>query len=190
MAFKKLSNENRRLPLVSLIDLIFILLIFFIVTSTMIRLTRGESRLHIPTPKNEPGEAQILIQIIDENNYLWLDHTAIDTLYRHNRLLRKPADARAKVDLLLEKMTLNTEALMLRLDNLQESLSNGLKKEYFVLIRCPEALPYFYATHIVERLVHNPYVEFGCVAGELEDIRSSKNLFIEGNVLQIDFARE
>lgn len=187
MAFRKLTLTDRRPPLVSLIDLIFILLIFFIITSIMIRLTRGESKLYIPTPKNEPGEAQILIQIIDEKKYLWLDHTAIDTLYRYSYLLKQPTNPRAKVELLAGKMTLDEEALFARLQQLKESLSSRLKKEYFVLIRCPEYLPYFHATRIIEKLVDNPYIEFGCVSGTLEEIRSSKNLFIEGNVLQIDF---
>ncbi len=188
MAFRRLTRDNRRLPLVSLIDLIFILLVFFIVSSVMIRLTRGESKLYIPTPKNEPGEAQILIQIIDDENYLWLDHTAIDTLYRYSFLLRNPNDAAAKIDLLAQRMTLNPEALWERLARLKGSLSGGVKKEYFVLIRCPEYVPYFYVTRIIEKLVDNPYLEFGCVAGDIEDIRSSKKLLVEGNVLQIDFS--
>jgi len=62
-----------------------------------------------------------------------------------------------------------------------------LKKEYFVLIRCPENLPYYYATRIIEKLVDNPYIDYGCVSGSIEDIRTSKNILVEGNVLQIDF---
>jgi len=187
MALRKLVHGSRRVPLVSLIDLIFILLIFFVITSIMIRLTRGESKLYIPTPTNEPGEAQILIQIIDENNSLWLDHTAIDTLYRYSHLLSPGGEPRAKVDLLLARMTIDEESLAGRLTRLRESLAGGLKKEYFVLIRCPENLPYYYATRIIEKLVDNPYIDYGCVSGSIEDIRTSKNILVEGNVLQIDF---
>lgn len=190
MGFRKLTHENRRAPLYSLIDLIFILLIFFVITSIMIRLTRGESKLYIPTPKNEPGEAQILIQIIDEKTSLWLDHTAIDTLRRYSLLLSRSdpeQSARAKVDLLLAKMTLDNDELTTRLDRMKASLTQSLKKEYFVLIRCPEYLPYVAVTRIIERLVDNPFIEYGCVSGSIEDIRSSKNFLVDGNVLQIDF---
>ncbi len=187
MAFRKLHHENRRVPLYSLIDLVFILLIFFIITSIMIRTTRGEAKLYIPTPKNEPGEAQILIQIIDDKTCLWLDHTAIDTLRRHSYMIPRADDLGAKVDLLLRKMTLDNAALSLRLSRLKESIAESVKKEYFVLIRCPEYLPYVAATRIIEKLVDNPYIEYGCVSGSLQDIRSSKSILIDGNVLQIDF---
>lgn len=187
MAFKKKPVDNRKIQMISLIDLIFILLLFFIITSVMVNLTRGESKLYIPTPKNEPGEAQILIQIIDENRYLWLDHTAIDTLYEYSEALPNPKDVRAKIDLLVEKMTLDQDALFARLEELLESSNSATKKDYFVLIRCPNALPYHYAISIVERLADNPYFEYGCLAGSLDDMRASKTLKIEGNVLQIDF---
>ena len=128
MAFKKKPPDNRKIQMVSLIDLIFILLLFFIITSVMVKLTLGESKLYIPTPTNEPGEAQILIQIIDENRYLWLDHTAIDTLYEYSEALPNPKDVRAKIDLLVEKMTLDQDALFARLEELLESSNSSTKK--------------------------------------------------------------
>lgn len=184
MAFRKVVHDNRRLTLVSLIDLIFILLLFFIITSVMIKLTKGESKLYIPTPKNEPGEAQILIQIIDEDEYLWLDHRAIDTLRRNDDRHKTP---REKIALLVDEMKVDKAGLYERLENLLSSTKTSLSREYFVLIRCPNFLPYFYATNIIEKLVDNPYFEYGCVAGTIEEILSSKNIHLEGNVLQIDF---
>ena len=186
MAFRKLSQERRSVPLTSLIDLIFILLIFFIISSIMMKLTKGESKLYIPTPINEPGEAQVLIQILDQDNYLWLDHSAIDTLLFYRNQLPNQKDSRGKVDLLLDKMTINSEMLYDRLANLAESSNFQRNREYFIMIRCPDHLPYYYATDIIERLVDNPNFEYGCVAGSIEDIKASKNIVVQGNIIQID----
>jgi len=187
MAFRREIIHERRVPLVSLIDLIFILLIFFIVTSVMVRLTKGEAKLYIPIPKNEPGEAQILIQIIDGDRYLWMDHTAIDTLNRYSYLFKSSNTPANKIDLLLSKMTLNGETLFARVAKLKEALNMIERKEYFILIRCPDRLPYFYATNIMETLAGNPYLEYGCVAGAIDDLRNSRNFVVQGNILQIDF---
>jgi len=186
MAFRRLAADRRKIQLVSLIDLIFILLIFFIIASILIKLTKGESRLYLPTPVNEPGEAQILIQILDQDNYLWLDHTAIDTLAFYSYRLPSPVDNRAKVDLLLNKMTRDRDQLFAQIENLKEESNFQSTREYFVLIRCPDHVPYHYATSIIERLSENPNFEYGCVAGSIEDIRSSKNIYAEGNIIQID----
>jgi hypothetical protein len=55
------------------------------------------------------------------------------------------------------------------------------------MIRCPDNLPYARAVGIIEKLVDLPNFEYGCVSGTLDDLRHSKNIRAEGNVLQIDF---
>jgi len=187
MAFRKLTQAHRKIQLVSLIDLIFILLIFFIISSVMIKLTRAEAKLYIPTPKNEPGEAQILIQIIDQDRYLWIDHSAIDTLNQRSYKLRRPLRQEEKVDLLLRRMAINSEELKRRLTGLRQVALARPNSGYFILIRCPEEKPYFYATNIIEKLVDTPNLEYGCVAGSIDEIRTNSRLEIEGNVIQIDF---
>lgn len=186
MAFRKINHGNRKIQLVSLIDLIFILLIFFIMTSVLIKISKGEAKLYIPTPKNEPGEAQVLIQILDEDSYLWIDHTAIDTLYRYRSRLTDYDNVRAKVDLLLDKLLVDTVGLNERLEGLESASSRRLNKEYFILIRCPDNLPFHYATEIVEKLVGNPTFEYGCVSGTVADLRESQNFSIRDNIIQID----
>ncbi len=187
MAFRKLTQEDRRIQLVSLIDLIFILLIFFIITSILIKLTRGEAQLYIPTPKNEPGEAQVLVQILDDENYLWVDHTAIDTLNQYTYRRKAPITTKAKVDVLLSKMTLDSTGLQRRIDHLVAESKDRPDKDYFVLIRCPDYLPYHYATSVVEKLVDAPNFEYGCVAGTIDDIKNSKKISVGSNVIEIDF---
>ncbi|MFQ5650488.1 MAG: biopolymer transporter ExbD [bacterium] len=186
MAFRRLSLGNRKIQMISLIDLIFILLIFFIITSILIKLTKGEARLYIPTPKNEPGEAQVLVQILDDQKYLWVDHTAIDTLNYYTYKRRNALSTEAKVDVLLQKMTLDSAALQQRIYKLVADAREQPNKDYFVLIRCPDYLPYHHATKIVEKLVDAPNFEYGCVAGTIEEIKNSRNIHVAGNVIQID----
>lgn len=189
MPFRKLTQENRKIQLVSLIDLIFILLIFFIITSVLIRLTKGESKLFIPTPKNEAGEAQIFIQMLDEYNSLWIDHTAIDTLNLYTYKLNTPVNNEKKVNILLEKMTLNETELNLRIDKLKRESRKYPGKEYFVIIRCPEELPYNLSMNIFEKFIDTPNIEYGCLAGSIDDVLNESNILVKGNVIQIDFQK-
>lgn len=187
MAFRKLSPANRKIQLVSLIDLIFILLIFFIITSVLIKLVRGESQLYIPTPKNEPGEAQILIQILDEDRYLWIDHTAIDTLNSHTyKLLGKVSHAQ-KASILLEKMSFDSTGFFERIESLKKESSLQPHKAFFVLIRCPEDKPYYYATNIIEHFLGLPNLEYGCLEGSIDDVLAKGKINVHRNTIQIDF---
>ena len=173
--------------MMSLIDLIFILLIFFIISSILTRMTDGEAQLYLPTPKNEPGETQVLIQIIDEDSYVWLDHTAIDTLLHYSENGTKRLSTKAKVDLLVEKMGLDSRSLGRRLERLKQDVNAKPDIDYFVLVRCPEDKPYYYATNVIEKLVDSPHFQYGCVGGSIDDLRTNSDIFIEGNVIQIDF---
>ena len=76
MAFKKKRRPKERVELVSLIDMVFILLVFFLVTSFVIRMPIQERSVSIPTPENKLGRAQIVIQYIDEERVFWLDEQA------------------------------------------------------------------------------------------------------------------
>lgn len=186
MAFKKISHANKKLQMVSLIDLIFILLIFFIITSIMIKLSKGEAKLYVPTPKNEPGEAQIFIQIVDENRYLWVDHTVIDTLNLYSYKLPRPVSDAYKVDLLVNKMTVDSEGLSLKMAQLKQTAQSHPNEEYFVLIRCPQDKPYYLVTDIIEQLVDTPHFQYGCIEGSVDDLRRSR-VFAQANVFEIDF---
>ncbi len=187
MAFKKALPEQRKLQLVSLIDLIFILLIFFIISSILIRLSEGEARLYLPTPKNEPGEAQILIQILDRDNYIWLDHTAIDTLYHYSATSKKALATQSKMAVLIDKMRVTRAGLIERIEQLKQEGRLNPARDYFVLVRCPHDKPYYYATDIIEDFADLPNFEYGCVAGTVRDLAQSDDVYIEGNVIEIAF---
>ena len=187
MAFRKLIHEQRQIQMVSLIDLIFILLIFFIITSILIKMSSGESKLYIPTPKNELGEAQIFIQMLDEHRSLWIDHTAIDTLNLYTYKLEAPINNEKKVNVLLDKMTLNKAALNDRIAELKQDSRKQPNKDYFVIIRCPEYLPYYLAMNIFEKFTDTPNIQYGCLEGSIDNIRHESNIVVKGNVIQIDF---
>ena len=173
--------------MVSLIDLIFILLIFFIITSILVRMSDGEARLYLPTPKNEPGEAQILIQIVDNDEYVWLDHTAIDTLYHYMDEGSVRFGTAGKLSLLLDKMRVNAAELNRRFELLKKASLAKPVNDYFVLVRCPEDKPYTYATDIIEKVADLPNFEYGCVGGSLTELQNSRDVHIEGNVIEIAF---
>jgi len=187
MAFRKPLPDRRKLQMVSLIDLIFILLIFFIITSILVRMSDGESRLYLPTPKNEPGEAQILIQIIDDDQYVWLDHTAIDTLYHYTDGGNVHLATADKLSMLLDKMRVNESELNRRIELLKQDKLTTSVSGYFVLVRCPQELPYYYATDILEKVADLPNFEYGCVGGSLAELQNSKDVYIEGNVIEMAF---
>ena len=84
-------------------------------------------------------------------------------------------------------MVVNVAGLKDRFKDLESLSGRQLNKEYFVLIRCPDNLPFHYATELVEMLVRNPNFEYGCVSGTISDIKESKKFSIRGNVVQIDF---
>ncbi len=187
MAFKREAPHGRKLQMVSLIDLIFILLIFFIISSILIRMTDGEAQLYLPTPKNEPGETQVMIQIIDADSYVWLDHTAIDTLLHYSENGTRRLSTEAKVDLLVDKMSLDSRRLGQRIERLKQEVNAKPDLDFFVLVRCPDELPYYFATNVVEKLVDSPHFQYGCVGGSIADLRASSDIFIERNVIQIEF---
>ncbi len=76
MAFKKRLGRIKEVQLVSCMDMIFNLLIFYLVTSYVVSNTKAEKRFVFPTPKVEVGTAEIFIQWLDESNVFWMDQSA------------------------------------------------------------------------------------------------------------------
>jgi biopolymer transport protein ExbD len=72
---RKISQKNRRKNsgLMSLIDVVFLLLIFFLVVSVFVNSEVKEYSVNVSTPINEEGMANILIQITDNGDYYFMD---------------------------------------------------------------------------------------------------------------------
>lgn len=72
MAFRSMEQPKRRISLMGLIDVIFLLLIFFLVTS-IVQPGMQEHEVRLPTPTNERGKANVLIQIVEPDQFVYLD---------------------------------------------------------------------------------------------------------------------
>jgi biopolymer transport protein ExbD len=179
MAQQRWNSEKRKAQLHSLIDMAFILLIFFLVTSMMAKMGGQEQKLSIPTPENQPGRAQIVIQIISADEYWFLDESARETaedIFRRYPFLPMPQQiemimngfASAKCD----RITLFDKTARLK------AVADKNDNSYFVLIRCPDELPYYHVMDIIQALSGSPNIKYGCVGGKLADITAAAKIKI------------
>jgi biopolymer transport protein ExbD len=182
MAFKKLKRHKENVELVSLIDMIFILLVFFLVTSYVIRTSLEERSLYIPTPENTLGRTQILIQIIDGEKAFWLDETAsavVSSIEEEFGYL-SPEGLRTRIlNTLAENNVYSFERLQQAMQGLKSRAQRDPAARFFVLIRCPDEVPYASVLHLITFLMDTPYrnIRYGCVAGRLNDILQCKKIY-------------
>jgi biopolymer transport protein ExbD len=180
------GNERRRLALISLMDVVFILLIFFLVSVFFSSLPNEERKLFIPTPKNEPGSAQVLIQLIDDESFFYIDPLVTETLVNDiTRIDNRGGSLAEKRNVLLRRCTFPMRDERSGLNNLVEKI-NGLtdhanlhpEEEYFVIIRCPGELPYSRVIELIQFLGRSTYknIQYGCVGGTISDISGSKKI--------------
>ena len=185
---KKLKggNEKRRMSLISLMDVVFILLIFFLVSVFFSSLPNEERKLFIPTPKNEAGSAQVLVQLIDDESFFFIDPRVTERLVNDITAIdRRGGSMAEKRNVLLRNCIFPMRDEVKYENNLYAKL-NGLvdhadthpEEEYFVIIRCPDDLPYSKVIEIIEILSAAKYqnVQYGCVGGTITDIRNSRRI--------------
>ena len=189
MAFRTQKSDFRKVQLVSLIDMIFILLVFFMVTVTVVRLTIKEQKLPVPTPISERGRAQIVIQLLDNGDFLWLDDRATALISKTISTVEKRFSYLSPSELNQKK---TKEALRILLNNnifhgnqMEKKLKLLLKKansdpssQYFVLLRSPDKIPYYKIINIIQKFNSARYqnILYGCVGGNLKDIKNSKSV--------------
>jgi biopolymer transport protein ExbD len=181
--FIKISDRNKeKIELVSLIDMIFILLVFFLVTSFVIKLNLQERSLYVPTPKNVLGRAQLLIQFVDENRIFWLDEEASTVVESIEENYGYLSDASLR-DRILSNLTSNNIISLNQMDSKINHLISAANQDpftnYFILIRCPNELPYFHVIDVIEKLSSTKYrnIKYGCVGGTFDDIRYCKRIY-------------
>ena len=163
-------------------DMIFILLVFFLVTSFVIRTSYQERSLYVPTPKNTLGRAQILIQFIDEDHVFWMDETASNmvTQIERNYGYLSPVHLRNKIlSDLISKNTLSLDELDVKLENLKTRAEKDPFANFFVLIRSPNEMPYFRIVNIIARLSNTKYgnIKYGCVGGTIAQLKKCKRIY-------------
>ena len=179
MANRKFQFERRKPQLHSLVDMSFILLLFFLITSMIAQLTRTEQKMSIPTPKNERGRAQILVQFISEDEVLYLDESAsavakrIFTDYAYESL---STQINRVINEFMSTFTPDRAELFDRLDQLKAAAQKNPRANYFVVIRCPDDLPYFHVIDVMQAISGLPNIQCGCVGGTINDIRNAQNI--------------
>jgi len=181
MALRSSFIRREKVELISLIDMIFILVVFFLLTNFVIKMPIQERRLGIPTPKNERGTAQILIQIMDRDRVFWLDESDYGFIRQtHNENSFRSASRRRDIILrqLVQRNTYNTVRLNQRFEQLREMVKTKPNALYFIMIRCPNEIPYHRVvdiiTHITE--IEEGNLKYGCIGGTMDDILSCREI--------------
>lgn len=193
MSFRKKKPQKETIELVSLIDMIFILLVFFLVTSFAIKMPLQERSLMVPTPENKPGRAQILIQIIDENHIFWLDESANrDVVTWNQELFYLLGDQKNReiINRLIKKNSLELRDFQYKLKLFIQDAKLYRNRTYFTVIRCPDHVPYVTVMKILSSLSQADNVEYGCLGGTIKDLMESKvttGTFQGKTVLKLDF---
>jgi len=169
--------------------MIFILLVFFMVTVTVVRLTVKEQKLPVPTPISERGRAQIVIQLLNNGDFLWIDDRATALIskvmdkiekkfsYMSPAKLNQTKTKRA-LDVLLKKNIFPGNQMKAKLDQLLKKANSDPSSNYFVLLRSPDEIPYYKIIDIIQKFNSAKYqnILYGCVGGTLNDIKNSKNV--------------
>lgn len=111
-----------------LMDMFFILLIFFLVTSGFSPVPPQQRGTFNNVPKEAVGEAQILVQIISEDEVLWLDNSSFSGDWRGGLI-----DA--------NRIPMRIESLRDRLMQWYESVGMCVGEQVLVVVRTPHDLP-------------------------------------------------
>lgn len=196
MAFKKDRQEKEKVELVSLIDMIFILLVFFLVTSIVTKGPLMEQGVYIPTPKLDRGRAQIFLQIMKENEYLWIDESATADIDRYQRIYSGwgKSDREVTTDMLQQLMVssayrLNTSGLSEKIGILLNRAKRSPSDQFFIVIRSPNDMPFTKVMNLIALFGDTPNIRYGLVGGELNDLKniytkqdgSRDNIYIDFN---------
>jgi len=182
MAFKVKRRQKERVELVSLMDMIFILLVFFLVTSFVIRRPLQERRMYVPAPENIVGRAQIVIQFIGEDQVFWLDESVSSVVEEIEETLGYLSPVRLRARILSELISQNTLSypeLEGKLQQLRERANQDPYARFFVLIRCPNEIPYFRVIDVIAKISDTSYrnIKYGCVGGTLRQIQQCRRIY-------------
>ncbi len=69
------ANKKKAVGLMSLVDVVFLLLVFFLVVSIFVNSEQNEFAVRVGTPEEIEGEANILIQVTADGNFFFIDDT-------------------------------------------------------------------------------------------------------------------
>ena len=181
--------------LIGLIDVIFLLLIFFLVTKVVTELGKMEQKVLVGVPKNEPGYAQILIQVVDPDSYIWLDYKAFEPIYKS---IRRPdqlsPQTRTKKfrEGLSQLKPISFEEIKAKITNKLDSINKENERavgkssrnpqiaKYYFLIRCPDRYPYGVVVDLLRLVEENRgnmgAINYGTTGGDFDDIAEARSI--------------
>jgi biopolymer transport protein ExbD len=178
-------------------DMIFMLLLFFLVTSYIATNVKVEKRFVFPTPKYELGTAEVFIQWIDERSVFWIDQSEsveVQRILNETSFLTPEEQSRTAIENLQNRNRLDMGQLTQKLQSLVRTADFDPGKKYFVLLRCPNQIPYSQVLEVVARLSDTRYnnIEYGTSGGTLDQLQLGvvETTDAEGNprkLIRIDF---
>lgn len=164
MSYRYRRKPRRKLMLFPLMDMFFILLIFFLVTSGFSPVPPEQSGTFNNVPRTAVGEAQILIQVINEQEIFWLDNTSFDGEWQSDFFNSN-------------RIPMQIEFLRERLLQWYESVGMCVGDEVLVVVRTPHELPFRSVVYLEESLkdmfesnLARFDVVFSLLPGSLDDI--------------------
>lgn len=129
MAFRKTRHAKRKLMLFPLMDMFFILLLFFLVNIGA-QEDGGEKAYSSTVPTRGIGEAQILLQMISPSQVLWLDNTVF---HDGNWSTGFPSSY---------VISVATSTFRSKLVNFRETYGRCIRQNVLTVIRAPNDLDY------------------------------------------------
>lgn len=165
------GNHHRKPQLHSLIDMAFILLLFFVIAMLFISKAGQEQVIALPTPENKPGEAQIAIQIIDAN-HVWV--LGDEVREKAAQILALPLAYEQKRRMIGELLNspicaCDWSKAIERIRIIKQKAQNNPNEHYFVVIRCPENQPYSLVIRLAQELAGITNLQYGCVGGDVNE---------------------
>jgi len=197
LSFKRRIGGSKEAPLVSFMDMIFNLLLFFLVASYIATNSKVEKRFVFPTPKYELGTAEVFIQWIYERTVFWIDQSEsveVQRILNETSFLTPEEQSRTAIENLQNRNRLDMGQLAQKLQSLVQTADFDPGKKYFVLLRCPNQIPYSQVLEVVARLSDTRYsnIEYGTSGGTLNQLQLGvvETTDAEGNLrklIRIDF---
>lgn len=191
MALKKRIADRKTLQLISLFDVVFLLILFFLVTRVISVIGVDINEVAVRVPENEEGEAQICIQVTtprDNGNvgFYWIDSDSVrTTIERTRRALGLTADDttdRGTIRLALANLPLLDKSMIKeKISILKNRLLRNLRENYFVVIRCPGENSYSDLIEIIDALkgrgsANVPNLQYGCIEGSFDQILNAQRM--------------
>lgn len=138
MAFKRFQYHKRRLMLFPLMDMFFILLLFFLVNIGT-KEKGGDKAYKSAVPIQTMGEAQILLHMVNAYSVLWLDNTTFHQEWQQGF----PQS---------HIIPISQPVFQAKLGRFYRTYGKCLRKDILTVIRCPDSLNYGYVVDLQDSL--------------------------------------